>query len=121
MLNLNCFLPTSFPPRTLKIEQAEVASMNAQRLIMLSIGQNTTENTTLDNNSNLKAKSRQIAKQVMGLSEKLTQIDRIAGVVSQLANQTNMLALNAAVEAVRAGENGNIFLKLYLITNCILL
>ena len=89
--------------------QAEVASMNAQRLIMLSIGQNTTENTTLDNNSNLKAKSRQIAKQVMGLSEKLTQIDRIAGVVSQLANQTNMLALNAAVEAVRAGENGKGF------------
>lgn len=89
--------------------QAEAASMNAQRLIILSIGQNTTENTTWDNDSNLKEKSRQIAKKVMGLSEKLTQIDRIAGVVSQLANQTNMLALNAAVEAVRAGENGKGF------------
>ena len=77
--------------------QAEAASMNVEQLMMLSIGENTTKNTISTNDFNLKAKSRQIAREVIELSEKLTQIDRIAGVVSQLASQTNMLALNAAV------------------------
>ena len=89
--------------------QAEAAAQNVDRLLMLAVGSNTAENMMLQYEANLKEQSAQIAKQVLSLSEKLTQIDRIAGVVSQLANQTNMLALNAAVEAVRAGEQGKGF------------
>jgi methyl-accepting chemotaxis protein len=89
--------------------QAEAAAQNVDRLLMLAIGSNTAENMMLQHEANLKEQSAQIAKQVLSLSEKLTQIDRIAGVVSQLANQTNMLALNAAVEAVRAGDRGKGF------------
>ncbi len=89
--------------------QAEAAAQNVDRLLMLAVGSNKAENMMLHHEANLKDKSQQIAQQVLSLSEKLTQIDRIAGVVSQLASQTNMLALNAAVEAVRAGEQGKGF------------
>jgi len=89
--------------------QAEAAAASVERLLILSVGKSETEDSSLPSESNLKEKAGQIAQQVMSLSEKLSQIDRIAGVVSQLSTQTNMLALNAAVEAVRAGENGKGF------------
>jgi methyl-accepting chemotaxis protein len=59
--------------------------------------------------TNLEGKVSQIALQMEILSEQLGQIDKIANLVSNLAEQTNMLALNAAVEAVRAGEGGKGF------------
>lgn len=37
------------------------------------------------------------------------EIDRMADIISEIANQTNLLALNAAIEAARAGENGRGF------------
>lgn len=55
------------------------------------------------------AGARAIAQQIFRLSEQIKQIGSISGVVSELANQTNMLALNAAVEAARAGQNGKGF------------
>jgi methyl-accepting chemotaxis protein len=50
-----------------------------------------------------------ISDQILQLSEKNNQIGGIIGLVSDIANQTNMLALNAAVEAARAGEYGKGF------------
>ncbi len=43
------------------------------------------------------------------LSEQAQSIDRIMGVISDIADQTNLLALNAAIEAARAGEAGRGF------------
>jgi hypothetical protein len=54
----------------------------------------------------LREKVDAIADQILRLSEQTNQIGGISGLVSDLANQTNMLALNAAVEAVLAGEHG---------------
>jgi methyl-accepting chemotaxis protein len=57
----------------------------------------------------LKTKVSGIAEQILRLADKNSQISNIIGLVSELANETNMLALNAAVEAARAGENGKGF------------
>lgn len=49
-------------------------------------------------------------KEDMGkLNEQARSIDQIMGVISDIADQTNLLALNAAIEAARAGEAGRGF------------
>jgi methyl-accepting chemotaxis protein len=46
---------------------------------------------------------------INSLSESSKQIGNIIGVISDIADQTNLLALNAAIEAARAGEHGRGF------------
>ena len=46
---------------------------------------------------------------VKTISENSRNISRITGVITRIANQTNMLSLNAAIEAARAGEHGRGF------------
>jgi hemerythrin-like metal-binding protein len=43
------------------------------------------------------------------MDEKTHNIHRVMGVISEVADQTNLLALNAAIEAARAGEAGRGF------------
>lgn len=49
------------------------------------------------------------AGKVEQLGERSAEISRIAGVIRDIADQTNLLALNAAIEAARAGEQGRGF------------
>jgi methyl-accepting chemotaxis protein len=46
---------------------------------------------------------------VQTLGSKSKEIGNILGVISDIADQTNLLALNAAIEAARAGEHGRGF------------
>lgn len=50
-----------------------------------------------------------IAEQMIPLSESAEQIQSIASLVKDIAEQTSLLALNAAIEAARAGEEGRGF------------
>ncbi|MEB3230777.1 MAG: methyl-accepting chemotaxis protein [Leptolyngbyaceae bacterium] len=90
-------------------EQAEAAAAGAQQALNLAEGGTTAVERTLQGMEILRQKVGAIAEQILRLSEQTSQIGSISGLVSDLANQTNMLALNAAVEAVRAGEHGKGF------------
>ena len=46
---------------------------------------------------------------VDALGQRGAEIDRIIGVINEIADQTNLLALNAAIESARAGEHGRGF------------
>lgn len=50
-----------------------------------------------------------VSKSVYMLSDRSKQIEEIVGLITGIADQTNLLALNAAIEAARAGEAGRGF------------
>lgn len=88
---------------------AQEGATGARQVLNLAEDGNKVVDKSLEGMSELREKVAAIATQIMGLSEQTTQIGSITGVVTDLANQTNMLALNASVEAVRAGEHGKGF------------
>ncbi|QEL65426.1 methyl-accepting chemotaxis protein [Oryzomicrobium terrae] len=51
----------------------------------------------------------QTADKIRSLEERAQHVSSIAGVIKEIAAQTNLLALNAAIEAARAGEAGRGF------------
>ncbi|WP_448572098.1 HAMP domain-containing methyl-accepting chemotaxis protein [Trichothermofontia sp.] len=102
MDELNAFAQSS-------AQQAESVAMQAQESRNLADNGTNAAQQTLNSIHFLKDKVEAIAQQILRLSEQAQQIGTISGLVSELANQTNMLALNAAVEAVRAGEQGKGF------------
>ena len=53
--------------------------------------------------------SLELKRDMNQLNEHARSIDQIMGVISDIADQTNLLALNAAIEAARAGEAGRGF------------
>jgi methyl-accepting chemotaxis protein len=89
--------------------QAEESAKSASTALSLAeSGADTVEQTRVGMES-LKDRVREIAEQIINLSEQTEQIAGVSELVGDLANQTNMLALNAAVEAARAGEYGKGF------------
>jgi len=59
--------------------------------------------------NSLATSAKELAKVLAGLDTQAGEIGRIIGVISDIADQTNLLALNAAIEAARAGEAGRGF------------
>jgi len=51
----------------------------------------------------------EMAVRIEQLSNDTKQVKEVLGVISEIAEQTNLLALNAAIEAARAGEHGRGF------------
>jgi methyl-accepting chemotaxis protein len=93
----------------LSAEESQVVTMKAKDAQDLAVNGHNSVLEMIQSIDTLKLRVSGIAEQILRLSEKNSQISNIIGLVSELANETNMLALNAAVEAARAGENGKGF------------
>lgn len=50
-----------------------------------------------------------VSGSIQELTESASKIEKVIGVIADIAEQTNLLALNAAIEAARAGEHGRGF------------
>jgi len=50
-----------------------------------------------------------VTQKILNLSETVNNVKEVLGIISDIAEQTNLLALNAAIEAARAGEHGRGF------------
>lgn len=50
-----------------------------------------------------------IMEDIRALAERISNITSIVGVITEIADQTNLLSLNASIEAARAGEAGRGF------------
>lgn len=57
----------------------------------------------------IEGKISDLDKLVNNLGERSSNIQQVANLITDIANQTNLLALNAAIEAARAGEHGKGF------------
>jgi methyl-accepting chemotaxis protein len=64
---------------------------------------------TLESIRSVSGNSHSLAERVAGLGTQAEGVGKIMGVISDIADQTNLLALNAAIEAARAGEAGRGF------------
>ena len=83
-------------------EQAENSQSKAHQGARL-VGQ------VIDSINQVNAVSGELAKNIRSLGEQTGAIGSVMGVISDIADQTNLLALNAAIEAARAGEAGRGF------------
>ena len=57
----------------------------------------------------IQAVATETGDSIQVLAERSKEIDRVLGVIAEIASQTNLLALNAAIEAAQAGEAGRGF------------
>lgn len=57
----------------------------------------------------MKGRVEEAASLMTKLEARANQIQKITGVINEIADQTNLLALNAAIEAARAGDQGRGF------------
>jgi Methyl-accepting chemotaxis protein len=59
--------------------------------------------------ASFKDRGMELKKEMTSLGQQAESTGQILGVISDIADQTNLLALNAAIEAARAGEAGRGF------------
>lgn len=90
-------------------EIARQTEQNSEKTLELSKKGNEAMNNTTEAINKVSSTVLETAKKIRNLKDKSTEISGSAGLIAEVADQTNLLALNAAIEAARAGEHGRGF------------
>ena len=90
-------------------EIARQTEQNSEKTLELSKKGNEAMNNTTDAINKVSSTVLETAEKIKKLKEKSSEISGSAGLIAEVADQTNMLALNAAIEAARAGDHGKGF------------
>ena len=82
----------------------------SKKLLQVSIDGQKSVNNSIENFAIIREYVKNIAKNVLNLSEEAQQIGVILKEVSSIAHQTDMLAINAGIRAAKVKERGKEFL-----------
>ena len=88
---------------------AELAAMNAQETKEKARTGSCIVEDVVSGISEVSIKTEALRHNMGSLGQQAQDIGQIMGVITDIADQTNLLALNAAIEAARAGEAGRGF------------
>jgi methyl-accepting chemotaxis protein len=88
---------------------AELAAQSATDALAVTSGGVQSVERADETMSQLAAASAEVKGAIDSLSERSSRIVDFVGMITTIADQTNLLALNAAIEAARAGEHGRGF------------
>jgi methyl-accepting chemotaxis protein len=89
--------------------QAEAASRVSNQALDTAVRGSEAVQESVEKMNQIFDFANQSAQAVRGLGEHSKQIGQVVGIITGIADQTNLLALNAAIEAARAGEAGRGF------------
>lgn len=90
-------------------KNASVAAENANRAREVAQEGAKVVEETITSILEVKEQARFLVKNMRNLEKQAEGIGKVVGVITDIADQTNLLALNAAIEAARAGEAGRGF------------
>lgn len=89
--------------------RAEMSATDSQQIVLNLNNTTTAIQTLVDSIRTIADGNEQALVNIQELEKNAGQVERIIGLVGDIAAQTNLLALNASIEAARAGEHGKGF------------
>ncbi|WP_175638359.1 methyl-accepting chemotaxis protein [Metabacillus schmidteae] len=91
------------------LNQTAQVSKSTERTTRLSLSGSSSIKNSINEMGNIKKDVENLSTSIEGLNHHSHHIEKISGMITSIADQTNLLSLNAAIEAARAGESGKGF------------